>query len=393
MIIQSLFDCDTYKINMQRIFVEKFFNSYGRYVFKCRTPNIKFTQAMFNDIFENIEYVTGLRFTEENIDYIKGLKYHSNAYGYLNFLKMFKLDMSNFRRLKLLDDGSLAIEVEGPIYQVSMWEIFILAIVQEVYWQHTCHPKIEEFQNIGIEKLQNDIEALNGEYPTLIEFGTRRRFTKQYQRQVLRTLLRYYPNLFGTSNLSLAKEFNLRPIGTHAHEYICLGQALKHVPLSESQIYMLDQWYELYGDHLGYALTDTLGDDKFFKDFTAKYAKLFDGVRHDSGPPINWANRIIDHYTKMGVDYKDKYLMFSDSITLEKALEIKNYLKQMHDHDKVSFGIGTALTNNIPGIQPLNCVMKLVEANGRPVAKLSNDAGKIMCTDEKYIEYLRYTIK
>jgi len=397
MIIESLLDTDLYKFNMMRIFIEKFFNSYGRYVFKCRTPNIKFTPEMFKDIGEELRHVATLRFSPEEIDYIKNIRYHSTAYGYLNFLKMFQLDMSNFKKLDL-HDGKLEIEVEGPIFQVSMWETFVLAIVQETYWKHTIGdddvPDRNTLMHDGINKLLGDLEIMHHHPFLLIEFGTRRRFSKGYQEAVLKILLKQTPegSLFGTSNVELAKKYRLRPCGTMAHEYICLGQALKHVPIGESQTYMLDQWYDLYGDSLGTALSDTLGTDKFLKDFTPRYAKLYDGVRHDSGDPLTWGNKIIEHYTSMGIDHKTKVLFFSDSLTLEKASEIKTYFKKFHDHYKISFGIGTALTNNIPGITPLNLVMKLVEANGRPVAKISDESGKTMCEDEKYLEYLRYTI-
>jgi nicotinate phosphoribosyltransferase len=391
-IITSLLDIDLYKINMLKMYFYHFSNSTAKFSFFCRNKNIIFTQEMFEEIKKQLKYITTLRFQEDEIKYIGNIRYHKDSIGFLEFLRMFQL---NFDYLNVtLDSGQLSINAEGPLFQVTMWEIYTLAIVQEVYWKFTLSP--EEYQNVvmkGITELNENLNNYfqNGPGFTLIEFGTRRRFNKEYQLNVLQTLKKYCgERLFGTSNILLAKELELRPCGTMAHEYICLGQGLKHVPIAESQRYMLQMWYREYGDSLGTALSDTLGTEKFLKDFTPDLAKLYDGVRHDSGDPLTWGNKIMEHYDKYNINYNDKVLFFSDSLTLKKATEIKKYFKDFWGHDKTSFGIGTALTN--PVKVPLNNVMKMIFANTRPVAKISDEKGKELCQDLKYLEYLKWSI-
>jgi len=342
---------------------------------------------MVDQIREEIDHLCTLRFTSEEVNYIGSIPYHKDAVGFLEFLRMYQLnpmyiDIKNF-------GGHLSIRAKGPLFQVSMWEIYVLAIVQEVYWlNHFPHPDWK----LGLDQLRKDIGEIKLTPQVMVtEFGTRRRFSKEYHEEVLKVLMKEMPaQLFGTSNVYFAMKYKLRPIGTMAHEYICLGQGLNTVPVADSQRYMLDVWSKEYDGNLGTVLSDTLGDDKFFKDFTLRFAKLYDGVRHDSGDPCIWGDNVIKHYQKLGVDPMSKYLMFSDSLTLAKAQKIWKYFE---GRIKTSFGIGTTLTNNIPGVTPLNNVFKMVKAYGKPVAKLASDAGKAMCEDDEYLKYLRWAIK
>lgn len=386
-IITSLLDTDLYKLNMLRVYFHHFPNADAEFVFKCRNENIVFTDKMVDQIREEIDHLCTLRFTSEEVNYIGSIPYHKDAVGFLEFLRMYQLnpmyiDIKNF-------GGHLSIRAKGPLFQVSMWEIYVLAIVQEVYWlNHFPHPDWK----LGLDQLRKDIGEIKLTPQVMVtEFGTRRRFSKEYHEEVLKVLMKEMPaQLFGTSNVYFAMKYKLRPIGTMAHEYICLGQGLNTVPVADSQRYMLDVWSKEYDGNLGTVLSDTLGDDKFFKDFTLRFAKLYDGVRHDSGDPCIWGDNVIKHYQKLGVDPMSKYLMFSDSLTLAKAQKIWKYFE---GRIKTSFGIGTTLTNNIPGVTPLNNVFKMVKAYGKPVAKLASDAGKAMCEDDEYLKYLRWAIK
>ncbi len=185
-------------------------------------------------------------------------------------------------------------------------------------------------------------------------------------------------------------KYDLTPIGTMAHEYIQLPQAINEVTLANSQKYALQLWVDEYRGDLGYALSDTLGFDKFLRDFDRYFAKLYDGVRHDSGDPFAWGHRMIDHYRSFGIEPFAKQLIFSDGLDFPLAARLH---REFSPEIKVSFGIGTNLTNDFPGIVPLQIVMKLVEANGRPVAKISENPSKTMCEDQGFLAYLREVIK
>ena len=193
------------------------------------------------------------------------------------------------------------------------------------------------------------------------------------------------PNVFrGTSNVLLAKELNITPIGTMAHEFLQAFQALD-VRLRDFQKAALETWVQEYRGDLGIALTDVVGMDAFLRDFDLYFAKLFDGLRHDSGDPYEWGDKAYAHYRKLKIDTKTKMLTFSDGLNLPKAWELHQYFK---DRFQVSFGIGTNLTNDM-GQTPLNIVLKLVECNGQSVAKISDSPGKTMTDNDTFLAYLR----
>ena len=222
------------------------------------------------------------------------------------------------------------------------------------------------------------------------EFGLRRRYSGEMQDWLINLMVVHnVPGFVGTSNVYLAKKYGLKPVGTMAHEFTqVVGQAHHEHNPAYSNHYMMKAWVKEYQTQNGIALTDTIGTDVFLRDFNLTYATLFSGVRHDSGDPIAWGEKIIAHYKKLGIDPKTKTLLFSDSLNFEKAMDIYRHFK---DKAKVAFGIGTYLSNDC-GVEPLNIVFKVIEANGSPVCKLSDVEGKSMCRDEEYISYLRRTI-
>ena len=189
-------------------------------------------------------------------------------------------------------------------------------------------------------------------------------------------LKRDFPGRFvGTSNVHLAREFDLKPIGTMAHEWLMAHQQLGP-RLIDSQIAALDCWVREYRGLLGIALTDCITMDAFLADFDLYFAKLFDGLRHDSGDPLEWAEKAIAHYEKLGIDPMSKTLVFSDGLDLAKSLRLYRALSgRIH----VSFGVGTNLTCDIPGVEPMNIVLKMIACNGQPVAKISDTPGKTQC--------------
>jgi len=191
-------------------------------------------------------------------------------------------------------------------------------------------------------------------------------------------------------------QYGLKAVGTNAHQWYMAGQGLGYVPLSHTNAFMLDAWVKEYRGENGMALTDCLGTDHFLKDFDMYHSKLWDGVRNDSGDPFEWGDKMIRHYEKYRIDPKTKTLLFSNSLDFELANKLYAYFK---GRVKVAFGIGTFLT----GVQkfesswgeevkPLNIVFKMTRCNGKPVAKLSDDAGKGLCEDAEYIDYLMKTV-
>ena len=190
----------------------------------------------------------------------------------------------------------------------------------------------------------------------------------------------------GTSNVHLAREYDLKPIGTMAHEWLMAHQQLGP-RLVDSQQAALDCWVREYRGQLGIALTDCITMDAFLDDFDLYFAKLFDGLRHDSGDPLAWAEKAIAHYRRLGIDPLSKTLVFSDGLDMPKALQL---FRALRGKINVSFGIGTNLTCDIPGVEPMNIVLKMTACNGHPVAKISDAPGKTQCRDENFVAYLRH---
>jgi len=388
-IVKSLLDTDLYKINMLCVYFNRFADKIGRFEFKCRNKDVRFTSAMLKRINQELDYLCQLRFTEDEILWLSKLPWLKNKIGFLTFLRLFQFDRSMINA-ELMEGGKLKISARGPIFIISYFETFVLSIVSEVYYDAT-YPN--EDCALAMSKLQAKIKlALETNLPfKFSEFGARRRFSFDWHDKVVKTLAEKLPldKFVGTSNMYLAKKYNLVPQGTMAHEFLCLGQALDNVTLEASQSYMLQQWADEFRGNLGIALSDNLGIDKFLVDFDLYFAKLFNGIRQDSGDPIEVANKVINHYKKLGIDPKTKTIVFSDCLNFRKAL---NLCEMFADKIGIAFGIGTDLVCDMGGFNPLQCVMKLVEVDDNPVAKISDSEGKVMCEDQSYIEYLKNVI-
>jgi nicotinate phosphoribosyltransferase len=375
---------------MMQSVVHRFPNVWVKYKFKCRNEGIIWTERMVERINQEIDHYCTLMLTKDELEWISKLRYIKK--DFVEFLRIYRPQREHIKVTNI--DGHLDIVVEGPWFLTILFEVPILAIVNEVYFDETVlsHSfRLAEFYKDGADRLKAKIDIAAKEQFLFSDFGTRRRLSGSWQELVVAQLAKELPrNVFGgTSNMYLAKKYNLTPIGTMAHEYICVGQALEGVTLASSQKYMLQAWVDEYRGDLGTALSDTLGTDKFLEDFDLYFAKLYDGVRHDSGDPIAWGERMIKHYEALRIDPKNKQLVFSDSLDFEKAAMLNNHFK---DRAKVSFGIGTNLTNDFTDVKPLNIVMKVVTACGKPVAKISDSAGKTMCEDEAFLSYLKKVI-
>lgn len=433
-IITSPLENDLYKWSMMNVAFKKFNNYKTTWCYKCRNEGMKFTPEMVTEIREQLDwYCENVRYTEDDIEYLhKTCPWLSE--GFLNFLRFWKPNRNeifvNENNIQAYNDCGLAIEAHGMWLNVSWYEIPILAIVSEVYFSFTygVGAKDIEFQKRTIEKFSkffdkdtyediltseindgshhlamisdnNDYLNLQSEqykrsHPycigTFSDFGLRRRYSGAMQDWLIKYIVdQKIPGFVGTSNVYLAKKYGVKPIGSQAHEWYMAYQGNPKITKEYSNYYGMKDWVEEYQTRNGIALTDTLGTDLFLKDFDLTFANLFNGVRHDSGDPIEWGEQMIEHYIKLGIDPKTKTLLFSDSLNFEKATKIK---KHFENRINVAFGIGTFLTNDV-GVSPLNIVMKMTECNGFPVAKLSNDLGKVMTRNAEYVQHLTRCIE
>ncbi len=392
-IIKSLLETDLYKFSMGQAIYHQFPGYKTTWTFKCRNKDVHFTKEMVDEIRDQIKAYCTLTFTEEELEYIDKIKWMKGSY--VDFLRLWRPRYEDF---EITDDAEcgLFIETKGTWLNTSMYEIPTLAIVNEVYFrmQYDYNELIESFKEKLDEKYNN---LKNGHWyaGTFSEFGLRRRLSAQAQELVvekfshLNDTRHSASNFVGTSNVYLAKKFNLLPVGTMAHEWImCVGQGNhKHNP-AYSNWYALDAWVKEYGILNGTALTDAITTDCFLKDFQLTYATLFAGVRHDSGDPIEWGEKMIAHYEELNIDPKLKTLLFSDGLDFERADKI---FRHFNGRIKVAFGIGTYLSNDTC-VPPLNIVMKTTMCNGQDVAKISDTPGKGMCKNPEYVEYLQRCI-
>ena len=384
-IIVSLLDTDLYKFNMNQVIFHKHTNLCGEYYFKCRTENVYFTDEMIKEINDQVNHLCTLNFKQEELDYLKSIRFIKD--DYVEFLRLWH-PIREYINIERDADNKLAIVVKGPLFSAMQFEIYLLEIVNEVYFRMEYN--YDKLLQAAKVKLNKKIKAFQeGEYTfKFAEFGCRRRLSREWEDTVVHRLTTETNNCVGTSNVYLAMKYNLTPIGTYAHEYVQMYQGIDNIPLAYTNHYAMKDWYEEYQGDNGTALTDTITTDLFLLDFNRAMVNNYTGVRHDSGDPYEWGEKIIKHYEKYGVDPKTKLLLFSDSLNFDKAERLYNYFK---DRTKVSFGIGTFCSNDTCE-RPLNIVIKLQYVNGRPVAKLSDDQGKAMCRDDKYLEYLKNSV-
>jgi len=380
-IIESLLDTDVYKFSMMQAVLHQFPGSQVEYRFKCRTPGVDL-RPLRGDLEREIERLCSLKLGPEELNFLAAQRYFKP--DFIEFLRLFHLQ-SRFIELGEHDE-QLAVTIRGPWLHTILFEVPLLAIISELYTRRR-YPD-EDFST-GRRRLAKKIDQVRAlDRPdafVFADFGTRRRFSRDWHDEVVTTLAREVPgSLRGTSNLRLARALGLVPIGTMAHEFIQAAQALGP-RLAETQRFAFEVWAREYRGDLGIALSDTYSLDAFLRDFDMFFCKLFDGARQDSGDPIEWGEAMIAHYHENRVDPKTRNLIFSDSLTIPRAAEI---WQAFRDRINVSFGIGTNLTHDT-GTEPLNIVIKMTGCNGQPVVKLSDSPGKIVSTDQHYLAWVR----
>lgn len=386
-VIESLLDTDLYKFTMWQAMLHRHPEARAEYRFINRERPEHPLAELAPEIERQLDHLCTLRFLPEELDYLRGLRYIKS--DFVDFLSLFHFQR-HFIQVST-QDGTLQIVARGPQVHVMAFEIFVLAIVNEIYFRRHQTPDVLAE---GRRRLRDKIALLRAfdreparRFPLLIsDFGLRRRFSRAWQAEVVSTLRQAAPrHLTGTSNVALARALDLVPVGTMAHEYLQSYQAFGKVRLRDFQRAALEDWVQEYRGDLGIALTDVVGMDAFLADFDLYFAKLFDGLRHDSGNPFVWGERAIAHYRTLRIDPAGKRFVFSDGLDLPRALELYRHFA---DRVQPAFGIGTNLTNDL-GPRPLNIVMKLFECNGMPTAKLPDSPGKVHCTDETFLAYLR----
>ena len=380
-IVTSLLDTDLYKFNMNQVIFHKHNDLLGEYIFKCRNQGVDFTQEMVTEINEQIDALCRLRFRKDELDYLRSIRFLKP--DYIEFLRLWH-PMRDYVSCALLPSGELDLKVKGPLFSAMQFEIYLLEIVNEVYFR--CKYDYEKLLQGARERLAEKVKRFqDGTYTfKFAEFGCRRRLSLAWEDEMVGTLLKETHNLVGTSNVFLAKKYGITPIGTYAHEFVQMYQGIPEIPLAYTNATALRDWYDEYKGDNGTALTDTLTTDLFLLDFDRSMCNNFTGVRHDSGDPYEWGEKILSHYRRYDIDPHTKTLLFSDSLDGERAEALYRYFSPKA---KVAFGIGTHFSNDT-GVPALNIVIKLQYVNGAPVAKLSDVPGKAMCQDPDYADYL-----
>ena len=386
-VITSLLDTDLYKFTMWQAMLHRFPQTQAEYRFHSRRPAAYPLAELLPDVERELDHLCALSFRADELAYLRGWRFIKS--DFVDFLRIFRFQR-DFIEVRA-EGPELSIVARGPQVHVMAFEIFVLAIVNELYFRR--FPVAAALAE-GRRRLSRKIARLRAfdrdEPPRahpfeMFDFGLRRRYSGAWQREVVDTFRCELPRYFkGTSNVWLAKELGLVPIGTMAHEYLQSFQALD-VRLRDSQRAALESWVQEYRGDLGIALTDVIGMDAFLADFDLYFAKLFDGLRHDSGDPVAWGEKALAHYDRLRIDAHTKRLVFSDGLDIDTALALYRHFA---DRTPLGFGIGTHLSNDM-GLQTLHIVMKLTRVNGQPVAKLSDSPGKTMCDDETFLAYLR----
>ncbi|HET9338390.1 MAG TPA: nicotinate phosphoribosyltransferase [Casimicrobiaceae bacterium] len=381
MIIRSLLDTDLYKFTMMQVVLHHFPGAHVEYRFKCRNEGVDLVPCI-PAIEREIEALCALRFTAEELAYLRKWRFFKS--DFVDLLGMFQLDR-RFVEVKPLGGGEIDIAIKGPWLHTILFEVPVLAIVSEV-WNRRTYPDADLGE--GRRRLAAKVAQINAVADPdfrIADYGTRRRHGREWQEEVVATLKAGIgPKFVGTSNVDLARRHELTPLGTMAHEYLQACQAVGP-RLRDSQRFAFDTWAKEYRGDLGIALSDVCGMDAFLRDFDLFFCKLFDGVRHDSGDPFEWGEKLLAHYKAMRIDPKSKVMVFSDQLTVPLAIRLFEHFR---GRSQVAFGIGTNLTNDL-GHPALSIVIKMTRCNGQPVAKISDEPSKSMDYDPSYVAYLR----
>lgn len=368
--IKSIIDNDLYKFTMQNAVIKIFPRAKVRYQFINRGKT-GFPEGFAETLRKEIAKMANLSLTKEEKYFLNRECTYLDP-TYLDFLMGYRYDPSEVGVIQKA--GDLQISIEGYWYRTILWEVPLMALVSELYFKMTNQKTYDEAKIVDIARkkaTQFNMLGIN-----VADFGTRRRYSFENHDRIIKTLKTYgKPSIIGTSNVYFAKKYNLIAVGTHAHEWFMFHAAKYGFKMANKLA--LENWVKVYRGDLGIALSDTFTSDVFYHAFDTKFAKLFDGVRQDSGNAIEFADKTIKHYKDLKIDPLFKSIIFSDGLDPEMVEKIT---KHCRNKIKISFGIGTNFTNDV-GVKPLNIVIKIIEAkpegqNWVPTIKLSDTKGK-----------------
>lgn len=384
-IIRSILDTDLYKLTMQKAILRYKPGVPVQYKFNNRRKEGKFNADFLAALQREIHTeMAERRLTDDEAEWLsKTIPWIGE--DYISYLANYRFnpDQLSVR----LTDGELGIDITGPWEETILWEVPLMAVISELYFKH-CDTNWK-YDEADQRKRAEEKGFLLSEYP-FTDFGTRRRRSFETQDLIVSVLKEFMTpmgkrGLNGTSNVYLAKKYGLKPIGTMAHEWIMGVSALEG--LRHANRHALRIWSQVYDGNLGIALPDTFGTAAFFEDFDGYLARLFDGVRHDSGDPYEFGEKVVAHYQKLRINPMHKHIWFTDGLDVQQAMMIANHFQFKIN---VGFGIGTNLTNDFPGSKPLNMVIKLVKCGGTPVVKLSDTPTKAI-GDRDALRVARWT--
>ena len=375
-IARSLLDNDLYKFAMQGAVWRCYPDTMATYEFFNRDPKRHFNEGFLRDLRREISALEGLALTGEELCWMGELNLFDA--DYLDWLKRFAFSTEEVQT-DLDTDGNLSVRVHGPWVRTILWEVPLMALISGIYfetiekdWDHDLSSCAERAREKGIR--------LSRAGCRFSDFGTRRRRSPAVQAAVLCAFLElprhlgegFQSGFLGTSNVHYSRLLNTKPIGTVAHEWTMAHAGL--FGIEEANRRALRHWIEIYGGGNNIALTDTFTTRLFLESFDAELARAYDGVRHDSGDPFVFVERILEHYEKNQIDPRTKTLVFSDGLNVDRAIAIERHIG---GRAAAAYGIGTNFTNDFKGSPSLNFVIKMTEIEGEPVAKISDDRGKL----------------
>ena len=363
--IYSLLDTDLYKLTMQQAILKLYPDIEVEYIFKNRGNHI-IGNHLLKILQNEVKKLSKVTLSDEEKNFLRSLNLFSEEY--IIYLCNFSFD-PNQLVFDLDSNNQMTLKIKGSWKDAILWEVPLMALISEIYFKNFETDWINE-QYDFYDKTISKRETLTYNKVLHADFGTRRRRSFSIQDDVI-NILEKSPYFVGTSNVHFAMKYGLKPIGTMAHEWIMGISALSSLRYANRSA--LYKWQKVYEGDLGIALTDTFGTNAFFRDFDKFLSKLYDGVRHDSGCPFEFGEKVIKHYEKYKIDPKSKNIIFSDGLNVEKAVELKKYFS---NKIKVSFGIGTNFTSDFETNKPLNMVIKLYNVDNVHVVKLSEELGK-----------------
>lgn len=367
--VKSILDTDLYKFTTSYAYMKLYPDAEGTFTFNDR-DNTVYTEEFLKELRYELAKLSTLSMTSEEFKFCQTIRFI--PLHYWEWLRGFKFDASKIET-SLDDSGHLHITVTDKLYKATLYEVPILVVVSALRNKMLGNNVLIEDV---VKRLAPKIELSNQNQIKFSEFGTRRRFSYLVQDTVMEYLKANATYCTGTSNVHFAMKYDMNVMGTHPHEWFMFHGAV--FGYQQANYLALEDWVNVYDGDLGIALTDTYGSKVFFKNFSRKHAKLFDGVRQDSGNEFKFVMQAIARYRELGIDPATKTIVFSNALDFPKALEIQQYCG---NRIRCAFGIGTNLTNDT-GFKPSNIVMKLTwcrinsRQDGRECVKLSDDEGK-----------------